>query len=128
MRKITATLGGAEITLGATFEASLELADKVADPLEIWRAAGIEASFTAQGLAYEPRDRVRFTVRSVPIILHIGMKAAGDTRTLAQVQSLVFDAGFPEAQAVALDYIAAIVTPRSQQLAGKTQEGDAPGE
>lgn len=114
MREMTANLGGEEITLAATFKASLDIAEKVDDPLSIAREAAIEALFAQSLQAYQPR--FKFTVQNVPLIIFTGMKAAGDKRTLEQVQELVFDAGFVEARDVAVEYIALLVTPKSQEI------------
>lgn len=124
MREITVILGGEEITLAANFKASMEIAEKVADPLAIAREAALESVFANAFQAYDPR--FRFTVKNVPQVLHIGMKAAGDKRTLEQVQELVFEAGFIQARDVATDYIAAIVTPRSEEAS--EEKGTPSGE
>lgn len=124
-RELTVSLGGEEITLSATFKASAEIGEKIADPLAIAREASIEAMMGAAGQVYEPKWR--FTVQNLPLMLHIGMKAAGDKRTLADVQELVFEAGFIDARAVAMDYLAMIITPRSEELA-ETGKDAAPGE
>jgi hypothetical protein len=48
---------------------------------------------------------------------------------LEKVQEITAEAGFMEAKAIALDFVAAIVTPKSQELdADKPSEGGAPGE
>lgn len=125
MRELTVSLGGEDVTLAATFKASVEIADKIADPLVIAREASLEAMLGQAGQIYEPKWR--FTVQNVPAIIHIGTKAAGDKRTLAEIQELVFAAGFIEARAVALDYLALIVTPRSEE-AEPSKAGGAPGE
>lgn len=114
MREMTATLGGETITLAATFKASIEIAEKVADPLAIAREAAIEALFSQSLQAYDPR--FRFTVKNVPQIIFSGMKAAGANRTLEQVQEMVFDEGFVNARDIAVEYIALLVTPQSQEI------------
>lgn len=124
MREITVSLGGEEITLAATFKASIEIAEKVADPLAIAREAALEALFSQSLQAYDPR--FRFSVKNVPQIIFAGMKAAGDKRTLEQVQELVFDAGFVDARDVAVEYIAILVTPKSEEIG--ENKGEASGE
>jgi hypothetical protein len=125
MRKLTATLGGEQLELAATFGAASDLHEKVGDPLAIAREAQIEAMLSGMGQVYHPKWA--FTVKNVPTILHIGIKAAGGKMGLDKVQELVADAGFLEAKAVALDYIAMIVTPKSQEAL--EDDGDAaPGE
>lgn len=120
-RELTATLGGEDITLAATFAAAQEISEKVTDPLVIAREAALEDMLGRVGQIHNPRWT--FTVTNVPMILHIGMKAAGDKRTLAQVQEIVFDAGFLESKTVALEYLTIIVTPKSEEI---TEKGDAP--
>lgn len=125
MRKLTATLGDEQLELAATFGAAADLHEKVGDPLAIAREAQIEAMLSGMGQVYHPKWA--FNVKNVPLILHIGIKAAGGKMGLDKVQELVADAGFLEAKSVALDYIAMIVTPKSQEAI----EGDGdtkPGE
>lgn len=120
MREMTATLGGEEITLAATFKASVEISERVADPLAIAREAALEALFMQNLQPYDPR--FRFTVTNVPQIIFSGMKAAGDKRTLEQVQEMIFDVGFVDARDIAVEYIALLVTPKSQEIEeGKSQ-------
>lgn len=113
MRKLTATLGDEQIELAATFGAAADLHDKVGDPLAIAREAQLEAMLSGAGQVYHPKWQ--FSVRNVPQIIHIGIKAAGGKMTLDKVQELVAEAGFLEAKAIALDFIAMIVTPKSQE-------------
>lgn len=123
MRKLKATLDGHELELGATFGAAADLHEKVGDPLAIAREAQIEAMLINTGQVYHPKWQ--FTVKNVPAILHIGIKAAGGSMSLEKVQEIVAEAGFLEAKAVALDYIAMIVTPKSQEtMEGEPQSGE----
>lgn len=124
MREMTANLGGEEITLAATFKASMEVAEKVADPLAIAREAALEALFSQSMQPYDPR--FRFSVKNVPQIIFAGMRAAGDKRTLEAVQELVFDAGFVDARDIAVEYIALLVTPKSQEI--DESKADSSGE
>lgn len=127
MRKLKATLGGHEIELAVTFAAAAEIHEKVGDPLAIAREAQVEAMMVQAGQIYHPRWQ--FTVKNVPIILHEGIKAAGGTMSLEKVQEATAEAGFMEAKAIALDFVAAIVTPKSQEIdADKPSEGGASGE
>jgi hypothetical protein len=127
MRKLKANLGGHDIDLAITFGAAAELHEKVGDPLAIAREAQVEAMMTQAGQIYHPRWQ--FTVKNVPVILHEGIKAAGGSMSLEKVQEAVADAGFMEAKAIALDYVAAIVTPKSQEInADSADEGGSPGE
>lgn len=127
MRKLKASLGGHELELAVTFGAAAEIHEKVGDPLAIAREAQIEGMMTNAGQIYHPRWQ--FTVKNVPVILYEGIRAAGGSMSLEKVQEIVADAGFMEAKAVALDFVAAIVTPKSQELdADKPSEGGASGE
>lgn len=113
---------GVEYTLAATFGASMEIADKIADPLYIAREAAVEAAI---GPGYQPK--FRFTTANVPQILHIGIKAAGGSQSLKDVQSMVFDMGLREAMELASRYIAMIITPKSEQVI-EGEKDAAPGE
>lgn len=126
MRKMKASLGGHELELAATFGAASDLSEQVGDPLAIAREAQIEAMLTSVGQVYHPKWQ--FTVRNVPTILYIGIKAAGRDMSLEKVQEIVVENGFLEAKAIALDYIAMIVTPKSQELEAKPSEGETSGE
>jgi len=110
MRTMTIEHGGETYELAATFKASLEIADKVGDPLEMAREAALEAIMMQSRMPYTPK--FKFTVRNVPQILHAGMKAAGSEMKLAEVEELVFDHGFVHARLWAADYIALIVEPK----------------
>lgn len=123
MREIEVTLGGETVTLAATFGAAMKLAEKVADPLLIAREAALEGTMIARGMPYDPR--FKFTVANVPLILWIGMQAAGNKAKLEDVQEMVFNAGFIAARDAAVDYIALIVRPQSEEI---TSGGEASGE
>ncbi len=120
-RRLTVDLAGEEVTLAATFDASVEVMDKVADPLSIAREAAIEAQLGALGQVYDARFKL--TVKNVPQIIFLGMKAAGDRRDLKSVQSMVFDHGFVAARAIALDYIALLVMPKGEEPPTEGDEG-----
>lgn len=122
MRKLKASLGGHELELAATFGAAADLSEQVGDPLAIAREAQIEAMLSGVGQVYHPKWQ--FTVKNVPTILYIGLKAAGRDMPLEKVQEMVVENGFMEAKTIALDYIALIVTPKSQEL--DREDGDAP--
>lgn len=110
MREMHIEHGGETYTLAATFKASMEIADKVEDPLHIAREAALEAAMLHARMPYRPK--FDFTVRNVPMILHIGLKAAGSPLTLEHVQEIVFDKGLVHARLWAADYIALIVEPK----------------
>jgi hypothetical protein len=127
MRKLSASLGGHEFQLAATFGAASDMADQVGDPLAIAREAQLEAMLSETGQVYHPKWQ--FSIRNVPTILHIGMKAAGSDMSLSKVQDMVVENGFMEAKAIALDYIAMIVTPKSQEINADADTGNtSPGE
>jgi hypothetical protein len=113
MRTLTAKLGGQEVTLAATFGASIEIAEKIADPLFIMREAALEVMLSTQHIPYEPKWR--FTVANIPQIIEIGMRAAGDKTDGNVIRDLVFAAGFVAAREIASDYLALIVGPRSEE-------------
>lgn len=123
MREATVTLAGREIRLAATFGAADEIAKRIADPLLIAREAAVEAGFAAARISYEPKWRP--DVQTVPMILHIGAKAAGETLSLKEMQDLAFEHGLIEAMALAIDYIAMIVTPQSDQVEPKKGEASS---
>lgn len=124
MRDLTVELGGQELRLVATFAASVKLAEKVGDPFAIMREAALEAMFLGMGMPYEPKWR--FTVKNVPEILHIGLNAAGSQMKLAEVQELVFDAGFGPSRDAALEYITLIAGPKPEETL--PSDGEASGE
>ena len=110
MREMTIEHDGETFTLAATFAASVEIADKVDDPLSIAREAALEAAMLKARMPYTPK--FSFTVRNVPVILYAGLRAAGSDLTLKQVQELVFDKGLVHARLWAADYIALLVEPK----------------
>lgn len=120
MRELVTELAGQQLTLRATFGAAQEVADKIADPLAIAREAGVEAMMMGRGLVYEPRWK--FTIKNVPHIIHIGLKAAGDSRSLADVEELAFEAGFIVARDLAIEYLLLISGPKPEEVkpSGKT--------
>lgn len=127
MRKFDFTApDGTEHTLAGTFDASVEIADKIADPLFIAREAAVEAAI---GPGYQPK--FRFTVQNVVLAIHIGIKAGGGKLTIKEVQSMVFDMGLRESMELASRYVAMIITPKSelvQEAAEDAPKDAAPGE
>jgi hypothetical protein len=113
MREMTFDHNGETYTLAATFAASIEIADKVDDPLMIAREAALEAAMMQARMPYRPK--FDFTTRNVPQIIHIGLKAAGSKATLAEVQEIVFDKGLVHSRLIAADYIALIVEPKPRK-------------
>lgn len=110
MREMTIEHGGEEYTLAATFKASLEIADKIEDPISIAREAALEHAMMQARMPYRPK--FEFTTRNVVQIIHIGLKAAGSDMKLADTEELVFDHGLVHARLWAADYIALIVEPK----------------
>ena len=124
MRAFTFEHGGEEYTMAATFGASVDLAEKVADPLFIAREAAVEA---ALGAVYQPK--FRFTIQNVPQIIAIGLRAGGhNSMTLSAVQAMVFDIGFREAMDIATRYVAMVITPKSEEVTEIEASDAAPGE
>lgn len=122
MRELELELGSEKIKVSATFKASMELAQKVGDPLYIAREATLESMMMEKGLPYTPKWM--FTVDNIPTILHIGVQAAGSNKTLEQMQEMVFDAGFANARTAAIEYIGIIVGPTPEE----TVEGSGSSE
>lgn len=112
MRKFKAELGGEEIELAATWEASLEIAEQVADPLFMVNEAAKESVG-----GYEPK--FRFTVENVTRIIYIGAKAGGSDLTYKQIGKRVFETGFILAQSIAAGYITKIVVASSDEMEGE---------
>jgi hypothetical protein len=133
MREMTIEHDGKTYTLAATFAASVKLADRVEDPLKIAREAALEAAMMKARMPYTPK--FDFTVRNVPVILHIGMEAAGASTTIEEVQELVFSKGLVHARLWAADYVALIVEPKpakpevepEDEVAGSTPAGNGKG-
>lgn len=125
MRSMTAEIGDLRLELAATFGAAREIAKRVSDPIGIAREAALEAMLADVGQVYHPK--FSFTVENVPVLIHIGAKAAGETVTLAEIEEAVFAAGLLVGKAVASEYLALIVTPRSQEAVaeeGKERSGE----
>ena len=110
MRELIVEHDGEEYTLAATYKASLEIADKVADPIGIAREAALEAAMMQARMPYRPK--FEFTVRNVTQIIFIGLKAAGSDMKMSDVEELVFDRGLVHSRLWAADYIALIVEPK----------------
>lgn len=121
MREITVTLAGEEIELAATFKASMEVAKKVGDPLFIASEVALEAQLVGAGMPYNTKWRA--TIENVPLVLHIGQKAAGGDRSLEDMQNLVFENGFLESREAAFRYLALMTTTHSEEMTGEGGEG-----
>jgi hypothetical protein len=122
MRKLTFEICGEDRDLVATFAASVEIAEKVGDPLFITREAAVETVMLGEGIPYSPKWR--FTVSNVPQVIHIGLKAAGEKVKLSEVQEWAFETGFPDAQRIAAEYIALITRPAPEESTGEAGDAD----
>ena len=118
MRSMAVDIGGLSLELGATFGAAREVSEKVADPLAIAREALLESQIGPS--VYQPR--FSFTVRNIPLILWIGAKAGGFKGKLEEIEAACFDAGMMECKVHAFNFIMALSTPRSTEIA----QADAP--
>ena len=123
-RRMTVTLAGEEVTLAATFDASMEILEKVHDPLAIAKDAALEMQMAAMGHVYDAR--FKWTMRNVPLVIWAGMKAAGDKRPLGEVQELAFQHGMIESAAIAIEFVTMLVTPNSEEA--KEEKGGGSGE
>lgn len=122
MREYEATLGGEAVTLAVTWGASDEIAKKVADPLLIWREAKVEAlALNTGALSHQPK--FRFTASNVAQIIHIGIKAAGGTMTLADVQAKMMEDGLGKSQVTAEEYLSLFIAARSEEVTDTEAKG-----
>lgn len=122
-RSLVTVLAGEEIELAATFNASVEIMEKVADPLAIARDAAAEQALAQMGMVFD--GKFKWTVKNLPIVLHIGMKAAGDKRDLQTVQEMVFQHGFIEALTIGVQYVTLTVTPQTDEAGDEKGESGA---
>lgn len=113
MRLLHTKLGTEDITLAATFAASVEFSDRVADPIAVFRDFGNANIFAEQGIHYEPK--FLFTVKNLPIMLHIGMKAHDPDVKLSTVQNMVFEQGFNAASSVVMEYLILLIGPQPEE-------------
>jgi len=121
MREINTKIGGKRVKLVASWRASIDVAEQVADPLMIVREAMKEQAFAAKALTYKPA--FVFTPENIVQILHIGAVAGGYEGDLDDMGELVFKHGFMEAELIAGEYLGIIVTPNSKE-AKKGDSGD----
>jgi len=112
MRTVTVELGNKEFTLTADFATSLEIAEKVGDPLTIAREGVLERMMLESGVTYEPKWR--FTILNVVEIIYIGAKAHDSEITRKMIQNAVFEAGFFSARDSAVEYLASIIGPQPE--------------
>jgi len=117
MRSMIAEIGGEKRELVANYKASMEIANKVADPIYIARQAAIEESMRSRGFPWTPD--FAFNVENVVQILSIALGAKRD-----DVQEWVFDMGFDEAVGLAGDYLSLIVTAKPQSVRAESSSGE----
>jgi len=119
MREKVVELGGKELTLVANYKRSVDIANRVGDPLFISREANLEAYFVQQNIEYTPKWQ--FTLENTVTILAI---ATGKTKE--EIGELVFEAGLFAARDVASDYLLMIVGPQPEsdinEAKGPTEE------
>lgn len=132
MRNYTVELAGRELSLGITWGASQELAEKVADPLLITSEAQVR-SLTMQAGLRAPKGEFQWTGKAVADVLFIGAKHsdAEEKPTLDEVRELVFEAGLDNAHAAALMYIGNMMNPEYDKMlsdANKARGGKPSGE
>lgn len=123
MRK-TVTLGDLSFDVMATFGAARDVGRAVFDPLAVAREAAIEDEMQKVGIVYQPK--LALTVENVPVILHIGAKAAGEKVTLELIQEASFDAGLLVSKMAAIDYLGMLISGKSQEavLEGSKSAGE----
>ena len=125
MREMNTALGSKELRLVANFRASMQIAEQIADPL-IAKEVAIDAMMQQAGMPYKPR--FSFDIKNLPKLLHIAARAGDEKLSLEDVQELVFEAGFFEAQTVAIQYMELIVGPGPAATPKTEGESDPSGE
>ena len=123
-RRMTATLAGEDVTLAATFDASMEILESVHDPLSIAKEAALEMQLAQVGQVYD--GRFKWTMRNVPRVIWAGMRASGDKRDLREVQELTFKHGMIESATIAIQFVTMLVTPNSEEA--QAEKGGGAGE
>lgn len=117
MRHLEREFGGRTRCFTASFKASFEIAQEVADPLRIAREAGLEAMMYARGIPYNPS--IEFDTETVCKVLWIGLKHSpdrDDRMDLESVQEAAFDMGWLGAKNLASEYLGIITTPRPSEV------------
>jgi len=112
-----AKLGDTALTLVANWKTSLEVAERVGDPMMIAREAVKEAVLLEKGLPFRP-DFV-LTTENVAEIIHIGVNAGDTEMSLDRIGELIFDAGIFAGKEIATDYLAMIIGPQSKEMPKK---------
>lgn len=121
MRQLTAEIAKREFTLTASFAASMEIAEQIADPMQIAR------DISASTLLEQTTGSFAFTIDNVSRLLYIGAKAGGSDIKLKEMQELVFEHGFFDSQAVATDYLTLIIGPQPEESVEQGSESSSAG-
>lgn len=124
MREMFVEFAGENRRFVGSFAASVEIAQRIGDPLFIAKEVVLESLMHEQGIPYEARWS--FTVSNVAETIFIGLKHGESKMTLEDVQNAVFDLGFADAQRLASDYLTLIVGPKPEETA--TVEGEGASE
>lgn len=125
-RELIADLAGRRFSLVATWRASEEIANRVADPIFIQREAALVQMNAEIGLPYQPR--FSFSVSNVAEIIWIGAKAGGEKVGLEEVKDAVFEGGYEAATRIASEYLELILGPKPTVEVEASKETPAPGE
>jgi len=123
MRGFTASIGGRDIEIAATFGAAREISEKVADPIAIVREATLEEQIGA----HIYKARFAFTVKNIPVILLAGARAAGSKMTLDEMQEACFNEGFLECKPHAFNLILMLTTPKTDEKPDAESESTEAG-
>lgn len=125
-RELIADLAGHRLSLVASWRASEEIANRVADPIFIQREAALVQMNAEIGLPYQPR--FAFSVSNVAEIIWIGAKAGGDKISLDEVKDAVFEGGYDAATRIASEYLELILGPKPTVEFEASEKAPQPGE
>lgn len=125
-RELIADLAGQRLSLVASWRASEEIANRVADPIFIQREAALVQMNAQIGLPYQPR--FAFSVANVAEIIWIGAKAGGAKIDLEAVKDAVFEGGYDAATRIASEYLELILGPKPTVEVEPAKEAPQPGE
>lgn len=125
MQTLQIELGGQKYDLAATWGASLEIEEQVADPLFISGESFKKANFDAVGVDYDPK--FSFGTRNSVRILHIALKHNGHDVTEEQIGDALIKVGMLRGLEWAADYIGLIVNngPSEELPKGKKETPQA---
>lgn len=123
MRTMSAKFGKKSLKLTANWQASVRVAEEIADPMFMAKELYLVGMFLERGIPYTPKWE--FDINSITKLIFIGAQTTDDEVTEEAVQELVFEKGFTECQQIASSYLALIVGPQPEvELAGK-DKGDS---